>query len=245
MDITLTKHGLRMSQHGVVISELRTSPGPTHSVSDLLAAIIGMMRPEGRIGVLGFAGGGMQAPLAALGVAARIDTVDLDRAGYELFRTHCPAWISRVNWQQADAVKWLRAQPKNFDLLVEDLSVSDGDSVFKPSITWAVLPALMRDRLAPDGIAVFNLLPPPSGMWGRAKERMAGLFGVGRLIVFDDFENHILVAGKRLPSARELGARLREALREIRSRQASRIHLRTVRGTADRTASRVRSHGRR
>lgn len=237
MDITRTKHGLRMSQHGVVLSELRTSPGPTHSLADLLAAIISVMRPEGRIGVLGFAGGGMQAPLAALGVTARIDTVDLDRAGYELFRTHCPAWIARVSWQQADAVEWLRAEPGNFDLLVEDLSVSEGDSVFKPSITWEVLPELIRDRLVPDGIAVFNLLPPPSGMWVRAKERMAGMFGGGRLIVFDDFENHILVAGKHLPSARELGTRVREALRGIRSRQADRIHVRTVRDTAGRTAS--------
>jgi spermidine synthase len=236
MDITRTKHGLRMSQHGVVISELRTSPGPTHSVSDLLAAIISVMRPEGRIGVLGFAGGGMQAPLSALGVMARIDTVDLDRAGYELFRTHCPAWIARVNWQQADAVKWLRAQPKHFDLVVEDLSVPDGDDVFKPSISWDVLPALIRDRLAPDGVAVFNLLPPPSGIWVRQVERMADLFGEGRIVAFDDFENHILVAGRRLPSARELGVHLRSLLRQIRSRQAERIHVRTVRASADRAA---------
>jgi spermidine synthase len=170
-------------------------------------------------------------------VAARIDTVDLDRAGYELFRAHCPAWISSVNWQQADAVEWLHAQPKHFDLLVEDLSVPDGQDVFKPSISWDVLPALMRDRLAPDGVAVFNLLPPQNGIWIRQVECMAELFGVGRLVAFDDFENRILVAGSHLPSARELGASLREALKRIRSRQAGRIQVRTVRGTADRTAS--------
>ena len=39
MNITKTEHGLRMSQHGVVITELRTSPGPTHSVADVLAAV--------------------------------------------------------------------------------------------------------------------------------------------------------------------------------------------------------------
>jgi len=33
MTITPTKHSLRLSQHGVVISELRTSPGPTHQHS--------------------------------------------------------------------------------------------------------------------------------------------------------------------------------------------------------------------
>jgi hypothetical protein len=53
--VTLTKHGLRLSQHGVVISELRTTPGPTHSVVDVLAALIAVLAPAGRIGVLGFA----------------------------------------------------------------------------------------------------------------------------------------------------------------------------------------------
>ena len=78
--ITPTKHGLRLSQHGVVISELRTSAGPTHSVFDVLAAAIAVLAPTGRIGVLGFAGGGMIAPLRGLGVASVIDSVDLDRA---------------------------------------------------------------------------------------------------------------------------------------------------------------------
>jgi hypothetical protein len=228
MDITRTKHGLRMSQHGVVISELRTSPGPTHSVADVLAALIGALKPAGRIGVLGFAGGGMQAPLCALGVAMKIDAVDLDRSGYELFRRHCPEWITRVNWRQADAVEWLCSQPANFDMLVEDLSVpSDGD-VFKPSITWEVLPELIHDRLLPGGIGVFNLMPPPSGIWIREIEWMAETFGEARLVSFDDFTNRILVAGKAVPPARELGALLRAALRRIRSRQVERIHVRTV-----------------
>lgn len=228
MDITPTEHGLRLSQHGVVISELRTSSGPTHSVADVLAALIRVLRPEGRIGVLGFAGGGMQAPLCALGVETRIDAVDLDRPAYELFRKHCPAWIPRVNWQQADAVEWLCMQPADFDLLVEDLSVPGDEDVFKPSITWEVLPQLIHDRLVPDGIAVFNLMAPPSGIWIRELEWMAGLWKMARLVSFDDFTNQILVTGKALPPAREMGAMLRSALRRIRSRQAGRIHLRTV-----------------
>ena len=229
MDITRTKHGLRLSQHGVVISELRTSSGPTHSVADVLAALIGVLRPEGRIGVLGFAGGGMQAPLCALEIATVIDAVDLDRAAYELFCEHCPEWIPRVKWQHADAVEWLCAQEKNFDLLVEDLSVPGDEDVFKPDITWEVLPELIRDRLVPDGIAVFNLMAPPSGIWIRELEWMAAIFGKARIVNFDDFTNRILVAGKDLPPTRELGALLRAALRRIGSQQAGRIHVRTQR----------------
>ena len=228
MEITKTEHGLRMSQHGVVISELRTTPGPTHSIADILAALIRVLKPQGRIGVLGFAGGGMQAPLCALGVETRVDAVDLDRMGWDLFRWHCPEWVRRVRWKKADAVQWLRAQPADFDLLIEDLSVPDGGDVFKPSITWDVLPPLIRDRLTPGGIAVFNLLPPPGGVWLRDVERIARTFGGARSVSFDDFTNRILIAGKSIPPVRELGAMLRAALRRLRSRQAGRIHLRTA-----------------
>jgi spermidine synthase len=228
MNITKTEHGLRMSQHGVVITELRTSSGPTHSVADVLAALIKVLKPEGRIGVLGFAGGGMQAPLCALGVETKVEAVDLDRTGWDLFRWHCPKWVRRVNWKKADAVKWLRVHPADFDLLVEDLSVPEGGDVFKPPITWDVLPPLMRDRLARGGIAVFNLMPPAGGVWLSEVRRIARIFGKARIVSFDDFTNRILVAGKSLPPVRELGAVLRAALRMIGSCQAERIHLRTV-----------------
>lgn len=226
MDIIKTKHGLRMSQHGIVISELRTTPGPTDSVADILASLVAILKPRGRVGLLGFAGGGTQAPLSALGVETVVHAVDLDRVGYDLFRWHCPKWVRRVRWKKADAVKWLRAQPADFDLIIEDLSVpSDGD-VFKPGITWDVLPPLIRDRLARGGTAVFNLMPPPGGVWLRDVHRMARMFGEARLVSFDDFSNRILIAGKSVPSARPLGKMLRATLRGIGSEQAERIHLR-------------------
>ncbi|MBE0543642.1 MAG: hypothetical protein IH623_20040 [Verrucomicrobia bacterium] len=226
MNITATKHGLRLSQHGVVISELRATPGPTHSVFDVLAALVATIAPKGRIGILGFAGGGMMAPLDALGLKTGIDSVDLDRASYDLFCRHCPDWSRRVNWHHAEAATWLRQQPPNFGLLLDDLSVPCAGDVVKPAISWNGLPALIRRRLQPDGIAVFNLLPLPSGGWQPELQRLAGQFKDARIIVLDDFDNRILVAGSDLPSAHALGRRLRQALRQIRSRQADRIHLR-------------------
>lgn len=228
MDITRTRHGLRLSQHGVVISELRTSPGPTHSVFDVLAALIAVLEPAGRVGVLGFAGGGMMAPLAALGWEASFDTVDLDRTAYGLFHEHCPHWTGRVNWHHADAGAWLRRQRPNFSLLLDDLSVpADGD-VFKPALCWDTLPALMRARLRPGGIALFNLLLSPGDSWRQALPRVSGHFAEARLLQLDDFENRLLVAGDRLPTARDLGRRLRAALEGIRSRQAGRLQVRRL-----------------
>jgi hypothetical protein len=222
-----TKQGLRLSQHGVVISELRTSPGPTHSIFDVLAALIAELAPLGRIGILGFAGGGMMAPLQGLGVKSVIDSVDLDRAGYALFRKHCPEWTRRVKWHQGDAVAWLRQQPARFDLLMEDLSVPKDGDVVKPEVSWKVLPELMRQRLQPGGIGVFNLLPQPACGWQPALEQIVGWFHTARIINLDEFENRILVTGEELPDARELGRRLRSALQTLRSRQAKRYQVRT------------------
>lgn len=226
--ITPTKHGLRLSQHGVVISELRTSPGPTHSVFDGLAAVIAVLAPPGRIGVLGFAGGGMMAPLRGLGVTSVIDSVDLDRASYDLFRQHCPQWTSGVTWQQAEAVAWLRPQPAEFGLLMDDLSVPQAGDVFKPAISWNVLPELMRQRLRSGGFGVFNLLPAPGGTWNSDLTRIVGLFATARMITLNEFENRILITGDALPTARELGAQVRGALHRLRSRQATRIRVSCV-----------------
>lgn len=226
MDITPTRHGLRLSQHGVVISELRTSPGPTQSVFDVLAALVAVLAPPGRVGMLGFAGGGMLAPFAALGWSRQFAAVDLDRDAYELFCRHCPRWREQVGWHHGDAADWLRRQPAGFSLLLDDLSVpADGD-VFKPAVCWETLPALMRARLRPGGMAVFNLLLSPGDFWTQAVPRVAMHFADARVIRLADFENRLLVAGTALPSARELAARLRTVLLRLRSRQAGRFTVR-------------------
>ena len=207
---------------------LRTTPGPTHSVVDVLAALIGVLAPAGRIGVVGFAGGGMMAPLHALGVETVINSVDLDKVGYGLFRKHCPVWIDRVNWQQGDAVAWLRQEPAGFGLLMDDLSVPSAGDVVKPSISWEVLPSLIGERLRPRGFAVFNLLPRPRSRWNPDLEKIVGLFNTARIINLDEFENRILLTGEELPSSREIGRRLRITLKALRSLQARRFQVRTI-----------------
>ena len=228
MLVTPTEHGLRLTQHGVVLSELRTCPGPTHSVFDVLAASIAVLAPAGRIGVLGFAGGGMMAPLRALDVKAVVHSVDLDRSGYDLFCQHCPQWRDGVRWQQTDAVAWLQQQAPDFDLLLDDLSVPLNEDVFKPDVSWEGLPELISARLRPGGFAVFNLLPAPGRTWKTDVECIVGRFHVGRMIKLEDFENCILIAGGSLPDARSLGAQLRQILRQLGSKQADRMRMQTL-----------------
>jgi hypothetical protein len=94
-----------------------------------------------------------------------------------------------------------------------------------------VVPDLIQRRLKPDGIAVFNLMSPPGGRW---REGLAGItrsFPAARIIHLDDFENRILITGRELPPAQFLGTRLRQVLRQLRSRQARRVHVRSLQFT--------------
>lgn len=227
MEQLKTRGGIRLSQHGVVISELRSAPGPTHSVWDVLAALIALFEPSGRVAVLGFSGGGMMAPLRRLGHDGAIDAVDLDAKSHRLFREHCGAWSGTVRWNHGDAGEWLRAQPRGFSMIVDDLSMpADGD-VIKPELCWKSLPRLIRDRLAANGVAVFNLLPRADNTWPPELDALAGLFASHVTVEFEGFENRVLVAGDAIPGARVVGARLRGALRALGSRQAGRVRVRS------------------
>jgi hypothetical protein len=228
VDITKTKHGLRLSQHGVVISELRLTAGPTHSVFDVLAALVVQFQSRGRIGMMGFAGGGMMAPLAALKLEARLDVVDLNQASYDLFRRHCPDWAKRVNWNQADAGVWLKQQRQSFGVLLDDLSIPVPGDVIKPELCWTTLPALMQQRLSRSGVAIFNLLPQLGNRWNPELAQLRGQFPNARIIHLDDFVNRVLIAGREIPAPRELGRMLRQALRDIGSRQAERLLVRNA-----------------
>lgn len=228
MDIRPTRHGLRLSQHGVVISELRTSPGPTHSVFDVLAALITILDRGPRLGVLGFAGGGMMAPLAALGFQGRLETVDLDAGSFQLFEEHCPAWSHHVRFHLGDAAAWLNRQRRPFDLLMDDLSIPRDGDVHKPAICWEQIPNLIRGHLKPGGVAIFNLLEPRPGRWNPEFDRIAARFESVRVVHFDEYENRILIAGSDLPKAAALSIRLRRELTRLRSRQATRIRVRAT-----------------
>ena len=60
-----TKQGARLVQNGSVLSEVLSEPGPTQSVFDILAAAI-MLNNKNRVGILGFAAGGLIGPLRSM-----------------------------------------------------------------------------------------------------------------------------------------------------------------------------------
>jgi len=223
-----TSTGFRLVQRGVVLSEVRCQPGPTHSVFDVLAALAHVLKPGRPIGLLGFAGGSVLAPLRFLNQSTPVRAVDLDPSGHELFEKHCSDWAGDLTWQQADAVRWLRQQATPFPVLIDDLSILAHDRVVKPGVSTRVLPHLMQSKLAPQGVMISNLLQPVHETWRACLAHFTRHYAAVRLVHLDEFENRIVVAGRKLPLSRELGRELRGALTCLRSRQAGRVQIHTV-----------------
>ena len=172
----------------------------------------------------------MIAPLRAMNCEHNISGVDLDRAGYELFCKLSSGWKGEVRFVQADAAGWLRSGREQFDLLVEDLSVGRDGDVFKPDVSIDTLPGLIRSRLKPGGVAVFNLLPSDNRPWTEMMAKVCKSFGFGLQIVFESFYNRVVVLGdKELPQARAVSRLLRAALRAIGSEMERDISVRSLR----------------
>ena len=225
MRVITTKRGARLIEAGTVLSDVLREPGPTHSLFDVLAACVAALSPGPRVALLGFAAGGIVAPLRAMGFAHPLEAVDLSRPRERLFRSMSGPWAGRVSFSQAEASQWLRLKGTRYDLVVEDLFERGPAGMAKPEVALSVLPSLIRRRLARRGVVVINVLPVPGRPWGEILALLARPFPEARVIVLRDYENRILVEGRALGSAREVSQKLRSALRSIGSRQASRMRV--------------------
>ena len=106
-----------------VLSEILDHPGPTDTMFDVLAACVAAFAPGPRVAILGFAGGGIVAPLRAMGFAAptvaqgRVYVVDnaanlhaLDQKTGRLLWTHNLGTIGRAAPTFADGRLYLTEQ---------------------------------------------------------------------------------------------------------------------------------------
>lgn len=229
MRVIRTRRGARIIHGRSVLSEIVARPGPTHSVFDVLAAVAAL-RPSRNVAMLGFAAGGMVAPLRALGSAASVRAVDLDLSKVPLFEELCGEWAGDVRVVRGDAAAWLRRQRSTFDVIIEDLSVDLEHDVTKPEVSFTALPALIRRRLSRRGLAVVNVLPLSGWTWLEVTHALVHPWGDSAAqIIFDEYVNRFVVVGHDVPSAAELGRALRSRLRSIRSGIAEKFSVERVR----------------
>ena len=217
-----------MEQDGLILSEVRDSPGPTDSLFDVLAATIAALTPGLRTAILGFAAGGIVAPLRAMGYGHPLLAVDLSLEGERLFRELSDVWCGQVRVTKADAVAWLTRQKRPFDLILEDLSADVDGEVTKPPVSLDELPQLMAERLSPGGIVITNVLPVPGQPWKPLLPMLAAPHPCAHVIELDEWENRVLIAGAQLPSAREVGRQLRMHLDGLGSIEADALTVRTL-----------------
>ncbi len=202
-----------------MLSEILARPGPTHSLFDLLAALIERLAPGPRVALLGFAGGGLIAPLRALGHTGPIHAVDLDHQALSLFWEFSADWAGEVEIDESDAAAWLCDQ-EPYDLILEDLSVEGEEGETKPELSWRALPDILAAKLRPGGVAVTNLLPVPGVSWNSLQAELSAPFGEARLLELTEYENRVLVCGESLPEARSLTRDLRQRMEQLGSKQA-------------------------
>lgn len=225
MRVVRTKRGLRLLEGDVILSELLKEPGPTHCLFDVLAACVHALAPGPRVALLGFAGGGIVAPLRAMGFGHPIEAVDLDPTGERLFRGLSRDWAGDVRVAHMDAADWLAREGAPFDLIVEDLSVPGPAGTVKPAATFGPLPALVKGRLLPMGVAVTNLLPQPGSPWNALVGPVARPHPKAAVIHLKEHENRVVVGGA-IPG--DLAGRIRASLDRIGSVQARKISVREL-----------------
>jgi len=227
MRIVRTRRGARMEEGGLILSEILGFPGATDSLFDVLAAAVAALAPGPRLAMLGFAGGGVVAPLRAMGFGHPIRAVDLSLEGEAVFRSLSTPWCGDVRVDEAEASAWLQRQRAPYDTILEDLSAPVAGEITKPPVSLDVLPALMRRRLCPGGLVVTNVLPVPGQPWTRLLPHLAAPHGRAAVLTLEVWENRVLLASDALPTPREIGRRMRHVLRAIGSDEAEAF---TVRG---------------
>ena len=211
-----------------MLSEILDQPGATHTLFDVLGVAVAVLAPGPRFCMLGFAGGGMVAPLRAAGYPHPVEAVDLSKKGAEVFFELSAGWCGEVNLHQDDAAGWLRRQRRDFDAIVEDISTPSPAGVIKPYDSFDVLPDLMRKRIGDSGVAIVNLLPLPGTAWAALEARVAHPFPRALVVHLEEYENRILLLGAALPPAAAVSRSLRDGLRAIGSNQARKLNVRTL-----------------
>lgn len=229
MRIVRTRRGARMEEDGLILSEILAAPGATDTLFDVLAAGVSALARGPRALLLGFAGGGMIAPMRAMGYGHPIVAVDLSLEGERVFRELSEPWCGDVVVHEAEASAFLRASARRYDVIVEDLSAPTADGITKPPVALEVLPALMKRRLRPNGLVVVNVLPVPGVPWTRLLPHLAAPYRDARVIVLEEWENRVLLLGDALDSAREISTLLKRSLVAIDSIEANSIAVRTLR----------------
>lgn len=224
VEVRRVRGGLELRIDGTQASVHRAGGALTGVVWWALASPILLLprrRPR-RVLLLGLAAGSVGRAVRALDPAAEIVGVELDREVVRLARRHFGLDGLGIELVVGDALEFLRADRRRFDLIVEDLFVGPSRSVRKPEWLLGEGYPLIRRRLRRGGYVVSNTIHETPGV-----VRAMRPFG-GRIVTLGvrGHWNRVTVAGRDLPPPRALRRAL--AARPETSRILGRLALRSA-----------------
>ncbi len=156
--------------------------------------------PPKNVLVLGLGGGTVTRQLRALLPAARIVGVEIDDGIVDLARRYMDLDAQRLEVHVEDAYRFLADAGERFDAILDDLFLTGPTDVVRARTPTGDTLRLFRDRLAPGGILVANLITD-GGVHRTARQdtRRAFLdaFPSVRAVIPPRGLNEILVAGER------------------------------------------------
>jgi hypothetical protein len=133
-----------------------------------------------------------------------------------------------VTVDEAEAARWLAARRTRFGAIVDDLSVQIPGDVTKPAASLESLPALMRARLALDGLSIVNWLPVKGVSQQSAFDTLAAPHRAACAIAPSDYDNRIVLGARVLPEPQTLRRKLETLLDRMGSPLARGLRVRRL-----------------
>jgi precorrin-6B methylase 2 len=163
-------------------------------------AVGGLLRtagPPSSVLILGLGGGTVARQLRTFCPAIRVVGVEIDPGVIELARRHLHL-PDDIEVHIADAYQWLAHQDDRFDVVIDDLFLTGATDVVRSRVPEGDTLALLRQRVAPGGVVVANLITDVgdhSAVRRRARAAFRAAFASTRVVRPPRGLNEILVGG--------------------------------------------------
>lgn len=162
------------------------------------AALLRPAGPPASVLLLGLGGGTVTRQLRALLPDVRLVGVEIDAGVIELARTYMELDPQKVEVHVEDAYAFLERTRERFDVVLDDLFLTGPNDVVRSRVPQGETLALLRDRVAPGGLFVANLITDAGehkSVRVASRKAFGDSFPVSRVVVPPRGLNEILVGG--------------------------------------------------
>ena len=203
---------------------------------DMIAAgaLLGENHPPRSVLMLGLAGGTSLRVLRHLLPDAHFTAIDIDPEIVALARKHMALDDLGIDVRIADAYRWLAANRRTFDVVIDDIYLAGKTDVFRPQAMDENLLEHLARAVSPGGVLAVNLVTGTGHrtMQSLVRRTLGGRFPVLRSVTSPDAMNEVLVAGDEVATRGRLMGYLDRFADRADRRYWSRLAVRKIRTTA-------------